>query len=222
MDSSLIDPPYIECIGLPGSGKTTLVKAFIESMADIGVKCQTRQSVFLKTELWIRRWGYGLSFILKHPFFTLHVIIFCFSIRLVWDCFRVLHVCIAQYRAMHSDADVIIYDQGVINTLLSLPTKQIVWKRLRSLYDVLFAYRPILIVFINTNPQVALRRAQTRSQRGHFTEREPISVIHQRYDHYLQAFYRLRDENAFPLIEIDGSRDLDQQLSILRLAFRRL
>lgn len=201
-------PVFVELIGLPGSGKTSITREVISTLKSQGLTSKTRHSVFHEQkESMFKRSVIGILFLLHQPLFTLQVFCFCLRSGISHEFFAILPIFISKKRSMRSSPDFVIYDQGVLNTLLSLGGKMIDWKKLSWLYRELLNV-PINVILIQIDPHTAQQRAQHRSSRGHFTETESTEEIQRRYQTYLTQINELIATNAFNVQTIDGHQDL--------------
>lgn len=173
---------YIEMTGVPGAGKTTVTTCVLKRLQEKNMRTKTRGCISSEHTLTgLRRYLEGLRFLMHHPRILLKLLTVVTPRVTCSQYVSLLKGCSAQFYATQSPANVVLYDQGLINTLLNFQHARIDWNRCYQLYQTLLNSIPFYIAVIETDPHIAQTRAKNRAPSGHFTETDSPAQIAMRY-----------------------------------------
>jgi thymidylate kinase len=156
---------YIEFIGMPGAGKTTLVEEVGKLLEREGIKCATRATFFPKN----RTWKYKLLWMLLHPQyldFSIAKLLFKLS-RVRGSTFESMITRLhehqkLQYQLAHQNDMIVLWDAGHIQRLSNIARMHILSNV--AVTDLIYERIPkeSLLIFVNTPVEVAITRMKER------------------------------------------------------------
>lgn len=194
---------FIEFIGVPGSGKTKLAREVSNRLVEEGFRCGARQSLCKKKDNFLYRVVEGICFLISHPIFIVRIFFFCYRSKYTKKYFSTLKNFISQHRVVCKDYSVIVYDQGVLNAVLYNTAKFTDFEYLDFLYKSFFNGIHIVLFFIDTDFNTAIKRAKSRPAKGHFTERFAVEKNKSVYENYLSNYRKLLSYNK-DIFVVDG------------------
>jgi len=156
---------YIEFIGVPGAGKTTLVEEVRKLLEREGVQCATRATFFSKN----RKWKYKLLWMLLHPQyidFSIATLLYKLS-RVKGSTFEKLVTRLhehqkLQYQIAHHNSTVVLRDAGHVQRLSNLAMRHILSNVAvtRLIYERL--PRESFLILVDIPVEVAIARMKER------------------------------------------------------------
>lgn len=221
---------YIEFIGVPGAGKTTLVEEVRKLFEREGIQCATRATFFSKN----RKWKYKLLWMLLHPQyidFSIAVLLYKLS-RVKGSDFRKFLTRLhehqkLQYQLAHmKKGSVAVWDTGFAHWFSSHVIAGVLGRE--TAVDFIKKRLPpnTLLVFIDTPTDVAVERMQEREARLRATKGvvgwKP-DAVEEKNRHEAFAEGRRVQETLFDLlatkgiatVKIDGTKPLTENAIIV-------
>jgi len=201
---------FIEFIGLPGSGKTTLAHKVVERLSAQDYRCETRSPAFKRGFVGvIGKYIYGIFFITSHLIAVVQFFYFCSRTQNLKKFPVVLKKIISQYKILTRSCDMAVFDQGAINIFLYTAREDANWKYFNKVYSRLLGIKNLYVVFINLDFSVAIKRSKNRASKKHWTEiykEEKIKEIFSKYTNNAKRF--LSAGNGIFGIITDGQKDV--------------
>ncbi|PIQ73283.1 hypothetical protein CO026_02715 [Candidatus Kaiserbacteria bacterium CG_4_9_14_0_2_um_filter_41_32] len=158
-------PLYVECVGLPGSGKTTLVTELLAHVRE-PESVVTRQPFFSTKSLGKKiLLAYSLSLRFGIPYLTAG-----------WRCFGLSGIIsrpflrsYSEYIALHqvrmiNPTTLVIYDQGPVTSAIWLSIQQKIPKERVHKFLQRVAISPALYVYLDISPALSYERCQGRAK----------------------------------------------------------
>ncbi len=162
---ALINVMYIEFIGIPGSGKTTLVEEVRKMFEREYLPCATRENFFPEN----RTWKYKLFWMLLRPQyldFSIAVLLYKLS-RAKGSSLEKLITRLhehqkLQYQTTHQNNIIVLWDAGYIQRLSNLAIRNILSKT--AVIDLIYNRLPkeSLLVFVDTPVEESIARMKKR------------------------------------------------------------
>ncbi|MEX0930069.1 MAG: hypothetical protein WDZ79_00150 [Candidatus Paceibacterota bacterium] len=223
MDTSLRTKTVVEFIGVAGSGKTTLAARATERLGDEGYRTEGRRETFRGGVAGrLGRYLYYAGYLVRHFAPLAGLFVLCRArvrIRTIWPLFKKI---VAQYKICTSEGDVIVFDQGVVNSLLDGSSAHPQWHLFFERYARAIGIDRIGIVFIEIDPEVARSRAQTRASKGHWSERESAEAIRERFSLYEDNARALLSGASVARLVLRGEAGIEENVERIVSFIRRL
>jgi thymidylate kinase len=200
------DKLLVEFVGLPGSGKTTIASGVMDSLSSLGLSYNTRESLSLPKHSKINRYIYSIFFVIRHPLLVLRI----FNLSSGFKSFyKLLKNFISQYRAVRKSKLLSIYDQGMLNTVFYFNNKKMDWSSLNKIYSKLIPSKKTLVVFIESDFDTAIKRANNRPAKNHFTEHMNQGEILDIFSNYAKNYkYFLQNSKDLKLLTISNKDEV--------------
>jgi|GEM_PF-4847449 len=180
---------FIEFVGLPGSGKTSIAKEILEKMSDNGNKGSFRLSMNDERKSQkIKKNLRGIWFLLIHPAVIIKIFYLSFSFKKVNKFLLLLKVFTSQSMAINSTETCTIYDQGFMNMLLYMANDKTDWKQVQKIYLEILPSN-LCILILQSDVDLALNRANERPFKNHFSKKEDrnkVKEVYLRYERNLE------------------------------------
>lgn len=206
---------YVEFIGVPGAGKTTLVEEVSKLLEKEGKQCATRATFFSKN----RTWKYKLFWMLLHPQyldFPIAKLLFKLS-RVKSSTFKKLVIRLhehqkLQYQLTRRNGTVVLWDAGHVQRLSNLAVRHILSNVAVAglIYERL--PRESLLVLVDTPVEESIARMK---------EREPARDVDGLRQSHVQT--QQAQQNIFTglaakgivTVRIDGIKPLTENATIV-------
>jgi thymidylate kinase len=206
---------YVEFLGVPGAGKTTIVEEVRKLLEREGMQCTTRATFFPQK----RTWKYKLLWMLLHPQyidFSIATLLYKLS-SVKGSTFESLVTRLhehqkLQYQLAHHDGKVVLWDAGHIQRLSNIARMHILSSV--TVTDLIYERLPreSFLIFIDTPVEVAIMRMK---------EREPTRKVDGL--HTSQAQTQQAQQTIFAALAakgtatamIDGTKPLTENATIV-------
>lgn len=209
---------YIEFIGTPGSGKTTIARGVIEGASSKGFSFFTNRS--LKRKKAHKHRGLKVFIhIIIHPVLTLEILFFS-ALKLHGQALDFFKLCITTHLDMRKEGT-LVYDQGITNFLLTSYARADI-----SIQDAIKLFMfiheigievPDQIVFIDVSIDASLGRVRHRKSWHQLKGLDDEQAAHflSRYANGVSRLQRLSDEFGFNILRLDGTRPVKENTDIV-------
>jgi len=207
---------YVEFIGVPGAGKTTLAEEVRKLLEREDIQCTTRATFFSKN----KTWKYKLLWMLLHPQyldFSIATLLFKLS-RAKGSTLEKLTTRLhehqkLQYQLARHSGKVVLWDAGHVQRLSNLAMRHILGDDVVT--DLIYERIPkeSLLVFVDTPVEESIVRMK---------EREPtrkvdgLHALQAQTDQVQQAIFATLSEKGLATVRIDGTKPITENANILR------
>ncbi len=205
---------YIEFTGIAGIGKSTITNELVKLFEKHEIPYGSRYSLNKKRKGKLKKFFYGLLFLLIHPFYTLKGLRLFLRLKPnnpkdFFRFFSLLSVRMAYFREKYKN-NVIIFDQGFFKILPHWITNtNIETKRIRDLFVFLLRDTHLLLVYIDTKDEYILkRRLKDLSTKTRSIDPEKNKKSFSRFRKgYKKLFESVEDIPNVLILKIDGNLD---------------
>lgn len=213
---------YIEFVGIPGAGKTTLVEKVETVLEKEGVRCVTRARFFSKNKTWKFKFFWMVTHV-QYLDFTVAMLLYKLS-RVKGSRFQKLLIRLhehqkLQYQISRHDERVVLWDAGYVQRLSNLVSKNILnVDNVATLIYERVTTQQCLLVFVDTPVEESITRMK---------KREPDREIEGLYESQSQTRQTQQDvlgsleTKGIEVLKVDGTRPCAEQASMVCDSIKR-
>ena len=206
---------YVEFIGVPGAGKTTLVEEVSKLLDREGIQCATRATFFPKN----RTWKYKLLWTLLHPQyldFSIATLLFKLS-RVKGSTFENLVTRLhehqkLQYQLARHKGSVVLWDAGHVQRLSNLAIRHILSEV--AVTELIYERLPraSLLVLVDTSIEESIARMKQREPARAIDGLQEPQVQTQQAQ---QTIFASLAEKGIATARIDGMKPLTENATMV-------
>jgi len=163
-------PLLVECIGLPGSGKTTIAEQSLRELHARGISVRANRSLEREAGVHAQehRARNALWHIVRNPKLIFLLSGLCMRLQNAIYAYKLFRICVITHMDLATKADVILYDQGVYNFLLTAVSRnQLKCVDATRIGEYLSKYRiptPSILIHIKTPVDTSFERMVSRAK----------------------------------------------------------
>lgn len=212
---ALVNVMYIEFVGIPGSGKTTLVEEVRKMLKREYFPCATRENFFSEN----RTWKYKLFWMLLHPQyldFSIAVLLYKLSrakgSNLEKLITRLHEHQKLQYQIAHHHGKIVLWDAGYVQRLSNFVAKLSLNKTAvtKLIYNRL--PKESLLVFVDTPVEESITRMKKREPGRRI---DGLQELQSRSQQAQQDIFSALATKGILTIKIDGTKSLTENATIV-------